>query len=414
VNVDIPIYLGQETMARLVAFCEAQRHNRFLLVADDNTYQALGRQVESALGQQGWDVRVACLKGRNLIADEGSVFDVLYRARGEQRTYLAVGSGTITDITRYASFCARNPFISLPTAPSVDAYASGGAALVMGGYKLTVPGHAPAAIFADLPTLCKAPGEMIAAGFGDMLGKYTSLADWKLGTLLLDEAFSVEIAERAECALLDCVAHSNEIGSVNPRGIRTLTEALFESGLCMMDFGNSRPASGSEHLLSHYWEISLLQKDRAPVLHGAKVGVGTVLAAGRFQAILNLSHQEATERLAAASVRSPKEEISRIQKAFGPVANRIIPNHQPYLELLEANHQQLRDRIGERWGEIQNIAAAVPPGPEIAVLLRQVGAPSDAGGLGLNEADVEQALEYAHYLRARFTVHTLGRLLHLW
>ena len=302
----------------------------------------------------------------------------------------------------------------LPTAPSVDAYASSGAALVLGGFKLTVPSHAPAAIFADLPTLREAPRDMIAAGFGDMLGKYTSLADWKLGTLLLDEAFSVEIAERAERALLDCVTHSNEIGSVNPRGIRTLMEALFESGLCMMDFGNSRPASGSEHLLSHFWEISLLQKDRAPVPHGAKVGVGTVLAAGRYQAILNLSHQEATERLAAARVPSPKEEISRIQQVFGPVANRIIPNHQPFLELLEANHQQLRDRIGGRWGEIRNIAAAVPPGPEIAALLRQVGAPSDAGGLGLNEADVEQALEYAHYLRARFTVHTLGRLLHLW
>jgi glycerol-1-phosphate dehydrogenase [NAD(P)+] len=413
-NVDIPIYLGQETVERLVAFCEAQRYNRFLLVADDNTYHALGKRVEAALREQGWDVRAACLEDENLIADEASVFDVLYRARGEQRTYLAIGSGTITDITRYASFCARNPFISLPTAPSVDAYASGGAALVMGGFKLTVPGHAPAAIFADLPTLCEAPSEMIAAGFGDMLGKYTSLADWKLGALLLDEAFSVEIAERAERALLDCVAHTNEIGSVTPRGIRTLTEGLFESGLCMMDFGSSRPASGFEHLLSHFWEIRLLQKDRPAVLHGAKVGVGTVLAAQRYQAILNLSHQEATERLATARVPSPEEENSRIRRAFGAVAERIISNHQPFLELLEANHGQLCDRIGERWGEIRNIAAAVPPGPELAALLRQVGAPSDAGSLGLNEADVEQALEYAHYLRGRFTVHTLGRLLQLW
>jgi glycerol-1-phosphate dehydrogenase [NAD(P)+] len=413
-NVDIPIYLGQETMARLVAFCEAQRHNRFLLVADDNTYQALGQRVEATLREQGWDVRAACLKGENVIADEASVFDVLHRARGEQRTYLGVGSGTITDITRYASFCARNPFISLPTAPSVDAYASGGAALVMGGFKLTVPGHAPVAIFADLPTLCEAPSEMIAAGFGDMVGKYTSLADWKLGALLLDEAFSVEIAERAERALLDCVAHTNEIGSVTPRGIRTLTEGLFESGLCMMDFGSSRPASGFEHLLSHFWEIRLLQKDRPAVLHGAKVGVGTVLAARRYQAILNLSHQDVTERLTNARVPSPEEENSRIRRAFGAVAGRIISNHQPFLELLEADHEQLCDRIGERWGEIRNIAATVPPGPELAALLRQVGTPSDAGSLGLNEADVEQALEYAHYLRGRFTVHALGRLLKLW
>jgi glycerol-1-phosphate dehydrogenase [NAD(P)+] len=413
-NVDIPIYLGQETMAHLVGFCQTQRHNRFLLVADDNTYQALGRRVEATLREQGWDVSTASLNDKNVIADEVSVFDVLYHARGEQRTYLAVGSGTITDITRYASLCARNPFISLPTAPSVDAYASGGAALVMGGFKLTVPSHAPVAIFADLPTLCEAPSEMIAAGFGDMLGKYTSLADWKLGALLLDEAFSVEIVERAERALLDCVAHASEIGRVAQQGIRTLTEGLFESGLCMMDFGSSRPASGSEHLLSHFWEIRLLQQGRPAVLHGAKVGVGTVLAARRYQAVLNLSRQEAIERLAIARVPSLEDEISRIREAFGPVAGRIISNHQPFLDLLNANQEQLRHRIGERWAEIQTIAAAVPPAQELAGLLRKVGAPSEAGGLGFNEADVEQALGCAHYLRGRFTVHTLGRLLQLW
>lgn len=102
-----------------------------------------------------------------------------------QRVDLAVGSGTITDITRFASFSARNPFISLPTAPSLDAYASAGAALTMGGFKLTVPGQAPVAIFADLQTLREASREMVAVGFGDVLGKHTSLADWRLGVLLL-------------------------------------------------------------------------------------------------------------------------------------------------------------------------------------------------------------------------------------
>ena len=106
---------------------------------------------------------------------------VLVRADRENRTYLAVGSGTITDITRFASHRTKADFISIPTAPSVDGYTSPSASLVIERLKQTVIAQPPIAIFADLPTLCAAPRPMIAAGFGDMLGKYTSLADWQLG-----------------------------------------------------------------------------------------------------------------------------------------------------------------------------------------------------------------------------------------
>jgi glycerol-1-phosphate dehydrogenase [NAD(P)+] len=413
-NNKIPITLGTDATARLVQYCQAQKLDRFLLVADGNTYTALGQRVETELRAHNWDVRTAILDGKDVLADERRIFDVLFRAHGAERVYLAVGSGTITDIVRYASFCARNPFISLPTAPSVDAYAAGGAALVMGGFKLTVPCQAPAAIFADLAVLCEAPPDMIAAGFGDILGKYTSLADWKLGALLLKEEFSPEISARSERALLDCAARAAEIGQASPAGITALMNGLIESGLCMMDFGSSRPASGAEHLLSHFWEIKLMQEGRSEELHGAKVGIGAVLIARRYETIRSLSRQEAIGRLSASVPPRLEDEITLVRATYGAVAERIVANHRPYLERLEASWPTLQQRIIQRWEQIEAIAASVPPAKNIMALLEQAGAPNEPAAIGLNEEDVQQALAFSHYMRGRFTVDTLGRMLRLW
>ncbi|HUX76539.1 MAG TPA: histidinol dehydrogenase [Anaerolineae bacterium] len=408
------IYCGEEAIANLIRYCQSHQYSRFLLVSDQNTHAALGQRVETTLRRREWDVRTVVLNREEVIADEKRIVEVLVQANAEERTYLAVGSGTITDITRYASYCARNIFISLPTAPSVDAYTSAGAALVTRGFKNTILCQAPVAVFADLQTLCEAPREMIAAGFGDVLGKYTSLADWQLGHLLIDEPYSPEIAQRIRRALLKCVEHAEKIGQASREGITTLMEGLFESGSCMAEFGSSRPASGAEHLLSHFWEMKRLQAHHPAILHGTKVGVGTVLAARRYEAIRGLSRKDAIDRLSTASLPDRGDEIACIRTAYGAVADRIIADHQPFLEMLEANSGTLEQRIADRWTEIQEIAARVPPAQRIADLLDQVGGPSHPRAVGLSEDEVRLALEFSRYLRRRFTVNTLGRTLGLW
>jgi glycerol-1-phosphate dehydrogenase [NAD(P)+] len=411
---ETPLYLGHNAVAQLAGYCQERHFTRFLLVSDENTHAALGRHVEAALQKHGWDVRAAVLGGTEVLADERRIVEVLVHGAGDERIYLAVGSGTITDIARYASYSARNPFISLPTAPSVDAYTSGGAALVLGGFKITVPAQKPAAIFADLPTLCSAPRDMIAAGFGDVLGKYTSLADWELGALLLDEPYNPNIAGRARRALRATVARAAEIGRASEKGIAPLMEALLESGRCMADLGSSRPASGSEHVFSHFWEMRRLAQHRPPILHGIQVGIGTLLSAQRYAAIRDLDHDEVFARLSAASPPPLVAETARMRAAFGDAAGRVIDHQRPFLEMMLARFVELQQRIEERWPAIQEIAAGVPGPQRIAALLRQGGAPDRAEAAGLEGDEVEQALAYAHYLRSRFTVNTLGRILGLW
>ncbi len=137
-----------------------------------------------------------------MIPNEDFIFQVLMQADQVERTYLAVGSGTLTDITRFASHRNRRPFISLPTAPSVDGFTSPSASLVVRNIKKTVIAQTPIAVVSNLPTLVKAPQPMIAAGFGDILGKVIALADWQLGHLVWDMSLYCEqIGQRVHANL---------------------------------------------------------------------------------------------------------------------------------------------------------------------------------------------------------------------
>jgi glycerol-1-phosphate dehydrogenase [NAD(P)+] len=411
---EIPINCGVDAIAQFVRFCREHRQRRFLLVADQNTFRALGARIEAELVSDGCTVRTAILEGETVIADEKHVFDVLYQAAGEEWLYLGVGSGTITDVTRYASFCSRNPFISLPTAPSVDAYAAGGAALIMGGYKLTVRCQAPIAIYADLVTLCEAPYPLVAAGFGDILGKFTSLADWRLGALLLDESFDAAILNRSRRALCQCVEQAEAIGQQSATGIQTLIQGLFESGLCMMLFGSSRPASGAEHLFSHFWDIGHLHRRQPAILHGAQVGVGTILAARRYDVIRGLTKDDAVKKISTFHLPDVRTEVDRMRRVFAPIADPIIAIQLPFLQMLDEKKGVIAERILDRWSDIQSVVADVPDPATIARILATARAVSEPAAIGLDDAAVQDALRDAHFLRPRFTVDTLGRFMGLW
>lgn len=410
-TTELPVCIEQDVMPSLMRYCATNDLGEFTLVADSNTYPALGEAVEEALAGRGFDVKTIILTGEEVIADAHYVMQVLVGAGREDRTYLAVGSGTITDIVRFVSHRTKASFISVPTAPSVDGFTSSGAPLVVGGFKQTVYTHAPVAVFADLDTLCSAPRGMIAAGFGDILGKYTALADWKLGHLLWDEAYDERIAQRVRAALQNCVDQADQIGAASTEGVRFLIDALIDSGLCILDFGRSHPASQSEHHLSHFWEMKLLLENRPAVLHGAKVGVACTLMARVYEKIRELSREQAGELLQTSTLPDRAQEEGQIRAIYGEMAGQVIAQQAPYLDMSEDAYDQLKQRIVDRWADVQDIAALVPPSQKLVDLLRQVGGPADTQALGLQADDVALALEYSHYIRDRFTVAKLSRIL---
>jgi glycerol-1-phosphate dehydrogenase [NAD(P)+] len=404
------VTVDDDAVGHLVQFCKKGGFDRLLLVMDRNTRAAQGEAAERALEAAGFDLVSVIFDDEEVVADADHVFEVLLAADHVPRTCVAIGSGTITDITRFVSHRTGVSFVSMPTAPSVDGFASIGAPLIIDGVKETVICHAPMAIFADVNTLAAAPHPLIAAGFGDMLGKLTSIADWRLGRLLWDEPYDEEIAQRTLDAVQFCVDHVDAIGEATPAAVRALLEGLIESGYCMLDFGSSRPASGAEHHYSHFWEMKLLREGRPAILHGAKVGVATILVANLYAQVRALPRADLSDRLEAATLPPRAEEIAAIETAYGEEAEAVIRAHRAFLDMTEADFDALKQRILDNWDAIQEIAAQVPPPDVIAGYLSQAGAPTTVAELGLSAAEQALAEANGHYLRDRFTVRKLMRV----
>ncbi len=405
------VTIDDNVAQHLVEFCRRQQYTKLLLVADSNTYAAQGRMVAEALTAADFDLKQVVFADGEVVADAAHVLDVLVEADRQERIFIAVGSGTLTDITRFSSHRTKTSFIGVPTAPSVDGFASIGAPLIIHGVKITVICHAPIAIFADINTLAQAPRAMIAAGFADMLGKLTSIADWRIGRLLWNEPYDEEIAQRTLAAVKLCTDNAAAIGHASPQAVRTLMDALLESGYCMLDFGSSRPASGAEHHYSHYWEMSLLRTGRPAILHGAKVGVATALVAGLYARLRNLTRAEAADLLEGSTLPGRAQEEAAIRAAYGDLAGDIIAEHANFLKLDEAGYDALKQKVLAHWEEIEVIAAQVPPPEQITGWLEEVGGPTNVAGLGLSEEEKALAIANGHYLRDRFTVRKLARVL---
>jgi glycerol-1-phosphate dehydrogenase [NAD(P)+] len=288
----------------------------------------------------------------------------------------------------------------------VDGFASTGAPLIVRGFKQTIPACSPEAIFADLGILAAAPRAMIAAGFGDLLGTFTSLADWRLGRLLLDEPYCPLAAETTMRGLNLCLENVEEIASGSPRGVGLLMEGLLLSGIAMLMVGNSRPASGSEHHLSHFWEMRYLQEGRRAELHGAKVGVACVLMAGLYQTLRHMPLRDVEAALNAYAPPARAEEEARITRAFGPIAPQVVREN-----LAEGAAAPLSPcAVEERWREVRAIADSVPEPERLAAWLARAGGPATPEDLGIAPDLVAESLSSAMYVRNRFTVLRLARM----
>jgi glycerol-1-phosphate dehydrogenase [NAD(P)+] len=355
------IELDRGVIRKVAPYLREQGYRQILLVADDHTYAAAGEQLMGLLEVAGVKTRVVLIQPDaqgDVVADEIAIVQLLLEIRPDETdALLAVGSGTIHDIVRFAAHKTGKPFVSVPTAPSVDGFTSAGAPLIVRGVKKTVPAVPPVAIFADLDILMAAPQRLVAAGFGDMLGKYTSLFDWKFSHLTAGEPYDEQAAAITERALRSCVSHAEAIGARTEEGIRALMTALIESGIAMLLFGQSHPASGAEHHLSHYWEMEYLRQGRRALLHGAKVGVACA-------------------------------EIARVYHAAG---EGTLPGAEP--AALREHREQVRAWLRDLPGEA-----------ELRGLLRQAGGPSTFAELGVGEELFARSLREAHRVRDRRTL----------
>ncbi len=333
---------------------------------------------------------------------------------------VACGSGSVHDITRY---CAHNhsiDFISFPTAASVDGFVSSVAAMTLGGRKVSFPSSSPVALFADERVFGDAPARLTASGVGDILGKYTALFDWRIANLLCGEPIATEVYELMRSALerlsalLDEIISTSDGGNTardagcgSPEYIRCVMECLILAGLSMQLCGNSRPASGAEHHLSHFWEMDLINQP-CGALHGESVGCGALMVSRRYHAVTS-DRDRFIDTLTRCPDLARLFDRSRLEPVFGDITDGILDenltNRDPMTSSLNF------DISPERAERASDLTSSLISPERLEDYLKAAGAPTTTTELSLPEflpkfgrSLEDVSLSYAPYVRRRITL----------
>lgn len=381
-------------------------YKNILLVADQNTYAACGYMVYQQLTKYGLNVKNQIFQTGDavLIPDEDALEAVDSAIDTETQVIIAVGAGVINDICKYVSFKHKLPYMIVATAPSMDGYASVGAALILKGMKVTLNGHVPRWIVADTNVLKDAPIDMIRAGVGDVLGKLSCLNDWKLSHIINNEYFCQQIYDMVMEEVNACKKDISLYLKRDPDCIGRLMKSLVVVGIAMAYVGNSRPASGSEHHLSHFFEIVNIMKNHDYFAHGIDVAYSTVIT----------SHLR--EQLASAlpaSFRftfSPDQWKKEVERVYDSLAPEIMAL-QKKVGFYDSNRLET---ITKKWDEIVHTLKEAPGKEEILGILHAIGYNMDEFWNMYGEDMIKDSIVFAKDTKDRYTVlwllHDIGLL----
>ncbi len=380
-------------------------YRHLVMLSDDNTYAAAARTAESLL-RTHWLNSERTFQSISLTTPEGGLHATentvqqVMDAMGDCDLLVAVGSGTVHDITRYVATQKDVDFISVPTAASVDGFLSSIAAMTWHGVKRSFPAKPPIALVADSDVLAAAPYELTASGVGDLLGKYTALFDWRVSHEVTGEYICEKVISLEEDALEALLACKEAVAAKNPAAVETVMYGLLLSGLAMQMVGNSRPASGSEHHVSHLIEMDVITKEN-PALHGEKVGVAAALVADRYHKILSLP-------IEALNPHAYEElPLDRIRTVFGDRADEVLTAENTPDPLADVSIAALLSH----WDELRTLAQrTLPTGEEIAGMLSDMGAKSTLADIDLSDDLWDTLWEMSPYVRRRLTFMRMAKL----
>lgn len=388
------IQIEADAVKHLDRVLEGYQHP--VIVCDKNTKQAaIGKMAEYFERYE-----VAEMEGDDIHANDHYVEILDGMISKEADILIAVGAGTIHDLTRYNAYQRGLQFVSVPTAASVDGFVSVVAAMTWHGMKKTLPAVAPVCVLADTDIFSKAPFRLTASGISDLMGKYTALLDWRVCHVVTGEYFCQEIYDLEMEAVREVESTLDQIKKGEPECMEKLMYALILSGLAMQMTGNSRPASGAEHHVSHLWEMSIIN-DPVPALHGEKVSVGLVFCLEYYEKI-----RKAIENGTCRVVDGRAYETQLLLDTFGAKGK--------YEEALEENDPNLMEDLdlADLEAKLPLIAQELknlPDAQELKDKLHEAGCVTTMEEVGLPSSMKELTMRLCPYVRRRLTLLRLSK-----
>ena len=399
---------GEGAMERLPKMLEALfPGKKVVIVADDNTYNAAGRKVCGILDAAGTQMEDSFIfKDPELYAEWSYLQQLEAYLKERDAVPVAVGSGVINDLTKLASHHLGRRYVIVGTAASMDGYTAYGASITYEGNKQTFDCPAPLGVVFDPAVAAKAPAGMSASGYADLLAKVPAGADWiisdAVGSEAIDDFAFGLVQKNLRKALSDPAAVTD--GDVEATGM--LADGLIMSGFAMQAISSSRPASGTDHQFSHFWDMEGLCYNGRHVSHGFKVGIGTMVSTACLEFLISKDLTRLDIDACVAAWPTWEAQEAYIRKIFegkpGHLARGLAESRAKYcgpeeircqLNAIVAVWPELRERIREQ----------IIPFDDVKEMLRLVGAPSRPEEIGVSKARLRDTFKCIPFMRNRYT-----------
>lgn len=388
----------------MAQFAKERLGHTAFIVSDANT-RGLGEELVRSLANAGKQVAEKSFGSEPLEATDG-LGDEVAQAGRDADFFVGLGSGTLCDLAKYAGDKLKRPVLLYPTAASMNGYTSSIVALKVRGLKRTLPCTPALGVFADPTVAATAPIRMTAAGVADFLSKASSSTDWRAGHYLRGGYYCErprEFFEGSQELLLDA---AGRVASGDAEAVGVVMDALLLSGLSMVVAGSSAPASGGEHLISHYLDMKSALYGLPHDLHGAQVGVGTIHCLQLWEAILAL---DAFDIDACIAAQPDLESVEAwVREDWGPVADEVLAQWRQKAvgpEALRAELERVRAGLPELRGLL---AKDLLPSDVVRRAIQDAGGPVTPETLTAPAEEYRRALRFARFIRNRFTVLDLA------
>ena len=384
---------------------------RAVIVADQQTFAVAGRAVHDSFRSANHGCDEPFLFGPDVTAEHSCVEELEAVLASVQAIPVAVGAGTINDLTKLAAHRVNRPYMVVATAASMDGYTAYGASITHHGSKQTFDCPAPRAVLADLDVIARAPTGMNAAGYADLLAKGVAGADWILADALGLEPIDPAAWDTVQSQLRSWVGAPRGIARGEPDCLRRLVHGLLLSGFAMQAAQSSRPASGAEHQFSHLWDMQHHTHEGTAPSHGFKVGIGTLASLALYEDLLGRTFVDFDTERAVASWPSLERVEERIAALLG--TGELAAKAKEETRAKHPSRAALRDqldRFRDGWPQLRvKLVRHLIQLSEARAMLCNAGCPIEPEQIGISRERLRLSYEQAYYIRRRFTVLDLAR-----
>jgi len=270
---------------RLGLYLQRAGYRRVVMIQSEGLVGSLSAQARESLQQHAIEA-VDWLEAAEISLQ--SAVELFSRLPGQVSAVVGLGGGRALDVAKYVATLGRLPYFAVPTSLSNDGFCSPQSSLLVQGKRRSLPAAIPYGLVIDTAVCREAPLALTLSGIGDLVAKFTAVRDWKLAFHACGEPVDDFAALLSDGSVHAYMSHP----TFDASGMRLLATALMMNGIAMVMSGSSRPASGSEHLISH----ALDQISDRPRLHGLQVGVASYLIS-RLQG----EHHDLIDRLFRAT-----------------------------------------------------------------------------------------------------------------